>query len=671
MKAFFLPAVAVMNRLRFAQKFLLIGLLAALATAVVVFQLFSGLLVEQEKARQEMDGIRLIAPMLGLVRDLQQHRGLSSGVINGNQELVDRLKQKDADVVAAFKNVAAVLPPKVLSDQDWIESSRLWNELLKDGLELTAGENFAQHTRLIGLVLTLTSDLADYSGVTVDPELLSSYLLNFYVVRMPQVLENLGQLRAKGTGYLTRKMVNEPQKVEFGTLLGALQFGVDGLRGNVEKMMLVAPEKSAAINASVTELLKGVESIQSIASNDVMYGGFGTPAKEYFDKSTAVIDKGYQILNDQVSKLAIAELENRIARIQRQMLLDAVIIAGFYAVLAYLAVGAFLAIVGSVSRLENASRKMADGDLSVRLDSELRDEMRTVETSFNAMAESFSQLIGQVKDGAGRVLDASAQLNTATRQVRTASERQASAAASMAASVEEMTVAIDHVAQNAGSAREMTDQAGEISRQGARTVESVVAEMEQIASTVHQSARMIEALGTQSEQISGIVGVIREIADQTNLLALNADIEAARAGEAGRGFAVVADEVRKLAERTASSTREIAAKVQAIQHGTSDAVLSMRSGVDRVTGGVIQARKAGESMAQVETGAQKVVDAVGEISISLREQSSTSTELAKNVEQIAQMSEENSATVAENAATADELQRLASTLRDAVNRFRI
>jgi len=671
MELLFRPAVAVMNRLRFAQKFLLVGAIGALATAVVVFQLFSVLNGQQKNARLEIEGVRLIAPMLSLVRDLQQHRGLSSGVINGNQELVERLKQKDADVAASINKVAGILPPKVLADKDWVDAGKLWADLLKDGLELTAGENFKQHTDLIAAVLTLTSDLADFYGVTVDPELQSSYLLNLYVVKLPRVIETLGQLRAKGTGYLTRKAINEPQKVEFGTLLGGLTSGLVDVKGAVEKMMLVAPEKSATLNASVATFLKAAEGVQAIASGDIMFGGFGTSGKEFFDKTTVVIDQGYAILNEQVSKQALAELEGRIGRLQQQMMVDALVIAGLYALLVYLSMGAYLAITGGVARLESASRQMAGGDLAVRLESTSRDEIRLVEDSFNVMAESFSQLIAQVKEGAGQVLDASAQLNTATRQVQTASENQAAAASSMAASVEQMTVAIDHVAHSAESARDMTTAAGETSRQGARTVESVVAEMERIAETVNESARMIDSLGSQSEQISGIVGVIREIADQTNLLALNAAIEAARAGEQGRGFAVVADEVRKLAERTASSTREIAGKVQAIQQGTSAAVLSMRSGVDRVAEGVEQARKAGASMAQVESGALRVVESVGDISLSLREQSSASTELAKNVEQIAQMSEENSATVAENAATADELERLAGALRDAVNRFRV
>ena len=181
---------------------------------------------------------------------------------------------------------------------------------------------------------------------------------------------------------------------------------------------------------------------------------------------------------------------------------------------------------------------------------------------------------------------------------------------------------------------------------------------------------MVEELGKQSDQISVIVGTIKDIADQTNLLALNAAIEAARAGETGRGIAVVADEVRKLAERTTKSTQEIAHMIAAIQAGTANAVTSMKKGVERVAIGVEHAQEAGNTISQVQAHSRKVVDAVSEISVALREEASVSTQIAQNVEHIAQMAEENNAAAAGNAATAQNLRLLAENLNREVSRFR-
>jgi methyl-accepting chemotaxis protein len=152
-------------------------------------------------------------------------------------------------------------------------------------------------------------------------------------------------------------------------------------------------------------------------------------------------------------------------------------------------------------------------------------------------------------------------------------------------------------------------------------------EMTRIAQNVNETAQQMATLSEQSQQISSIANVIKEVADQTNLLALNAAIEAARAGEQGRGFAVVADEVRKLAERTTTSAQEISSMIASIQSHTDQATATMQQGNQRVTEGVALAGRAGESMRLISEGSRGVVHAVTGISSSLREQRSTSSDM--------------------------------------------
>jgi len=337
----------------------------------------------------------------------------------------------------------------------------------------------------------------------------------------------------------------------------------------------------------------------------------------------------------------------------------------------------YIAVKSSVTTpLETLSLNLmaiaeGEGDLTKRLEVVGKDEISTTSEAFNAFMAKLQSVVSEVKSSAEKVLVTSRQLAVASQQVMESSDQQSESTASMAAAIEEITVSINHVSDNSNNAQSMAVEAESQSGQGATAVQNAVGEMNKIADSVGRSTQVIRDLGDKSNQISGIVRVIKEIADQTNLLALNAAIEAARAGEQGRGFAVVADEVRKLAERTSTSTQEIASMIEAIQQCTQSAVEGMEQSSSQVHEGVVMAAQARDTMTRIEASTRQVQDVVKEISAALREQSSASTQLAQNVERVAQMTEENGASAKESAQSADHLEDLAMTLKTAVDRFKV
>jgi methyl-accepting chemotaxis protein len=195
--------------------------------------------------------------------------------------------------------------------------------------------------------------------------------------------------------------------------------------------------------------------------------------------------------------------------------------------------------------------------------------------------------------------------------------------------------------------------------------------MQAMAEAVRSSSETIVALSRQSEQISGIVQVIKDVADQTTLLALNAAIEAARAGEQGRGFAVVADEVRKLAERTTGATGEIGAMIAAIQESSQQAVDAMKRAAGRVDSGVALADQAGASIKDIEAASEQAQTRVSDISAALIEQGQASQQIAQQVERVAQAAEQNSAAADTSSNDANNIAGLARSAREAMARFRV
>jgi len=149
---------------------------------------------------------------------------------------------------------------------------------------------------------------------------------------------------------------------------------------------------------------------------------------------------------------------------------------------------------------------------------------------------------------------------------------------------------------------------------GRKVIQETVDVMDQLAKQMSAASEGISALDDQSQLVGTIIESINSIAEQTNLLALNAAIEAARAGEQGRGFAVVADEVRNLASRTSAATQEIATVVNKNQTLAESAVSTVDRGKQLAEKGLDLSNKTGEAIIEIQEGAQKVVDAIGQFS---------------------------------------------------------
>ncbi|MBM3115365.1 methyl-accepting chemotaxis protein [Jeongeupia naejangsanensis] len=326
----------------------------------------------------------------------------------------------------------------------------------------------------------------------------------------------------------------------------------------------------------------------------------------------------------------------------------------------------------SLNRLQRETADIGSTlDFSRRFAAGSRDEIGATAVALNKLLTIVQQSLGTIADVSRNVGMRASELATNTQELSAANNMVSSSSSAMAAAVEEVTVSIAHVAERSQETRVLAQQAGDLAATGGMAITEAIDKVDRIAERANMTAQQVEALSQKAENISTVVTAIKEIAEQTNLLALNAAIEAARAGEVGRGFAVVADEVRKLAERTGTSTQEIARTIEQMQGEAQHTVTAIRLTVEEVAAGVSHVTSAGEVVAQIKGSAQAVLASVNDISDAMREQSMASNSMAQEIEKVAQMTEQTSANAQGTAEVGGQLHDYSQELLGVVARYKV
>ncbi len=293
------------------------------------------------------------------------------------------------------------------------------------------------------------------------------------------------------------------------------------------------------------------------------------------------------------------------------------------------------------------ANRISNGQLGVAATMKAEGEVGSLMGALSRMDKSLVQIIESVKTAAKTISDDSERLAQGAGATSSRAQEQSDKLIAVSAALDEITTSVFTIRDNAKTAADSAERTRQVVAHVAKLAQDNSKKTDAVVQQVGSSSQSIESLSNAIENIGEVTAVINEIANQTNLLALNAAIEAARAGEQGRGFAVVADEVRRLAEKTSSSTANIADHIGGIRSRTAQSVLAMTAVSEGVSSGAQLYGEIESVLHEIMVASDNVYEMASHIASSTLEHSDSTDQITHHINDASHMATETSHSIQE------------------------
>lgn len=451
MKAILLPAMYLMERLRYPLKFGLIFLVVLVPLVVLSITLIAHIDEGLEIVRHERQGLAYIKIVRQPIEHIQQHRGMTSAFLNGAETFRERIMSKRGEVdqaMAALLNVDRELGDTLGTAGKMGQLMQKWENIKASSMNQEAAVAIQAHTELLSQLIGLMSSVADASEITLDPKLDTYYLGDAVVNNLINLTENMGQARAVGSGAAAQGVLNQQSFVRLSVLANSINAYAKrsdvGLDAAINANQSIGKKLSGAV-ASNSRAIVGMQSLL----DRVLQNPDNIPVDEktVFDTATVAISGSYQLYDAIAEELDALFVERIASEAAIKNMTLAIVIAVLLLVI-YLFAGLYYSVVGSINLIGDATRQMAQGDLNARLTLNSRDELQRVATDFNEMSSAFKDVVIQIAQATTQLATMAEQTSVVTEQTNQALQTQLSETTQVATAMNEMSATVQEVASS-------------------------------------------------------------------------------------------------------------------------------------------------------------------------------------------------------------------------------
>ena len=421
MQVFFGPAIRLINKLSYAGKLVVVALVFLLPICASLFVIASGYSEQIKVTEVELDGVAYTKPLLSLLRQVQAHRGMMALLLNHRE--IDQGK-----IDAARKDIDALITElnRLVSEKHgfeppadaWKNWQTSWQSLRQQVEQLSPAESFKRHTELAAGVVSLVDRVTDASGLALDPDLDSYYVMLGLQTQLPALAEQMGQARAKGATATADGVVDLAEKIQ----LQVHKARIDDLDKEFQKDLAIAGDANKEVKDALmrqrAEYLETAKAYQALIDHNFFDNNKDiTAAPAYFGAATKAIDALYAV-GDVLDHALQQLLHKRIDKISGKRSVAILALLGMSLLGLYVFVAIYLSTSRSLARAVSALERVCKGELDVDVQVDSADEFGRLLQSTRGMVATLQQFsAAQLEMGRSHELgEVDYRINTASYQ---------------------------------------------------------------------------------------------------------------------------------------------------------------------------------------------------------------------------------------------------------------